>query len=133
LVSSFDIDYCADVFGPQFTREVIDANVRRTNANYGGALGYNVGMSHHQAHQRATTSVDLLSLLQGTNVVFANGSEDPWHALSVYHPLNVNVTSVLIDGTSHCKDMFAEGKADTDALKAGRKQIKAVLDSWLGK
>lgn len=131
MISSFDIDYCADVFGPQFTREVIDANVRRTNAYYGGALGYNV--RHRQAHQRTTTSVNLLSLLQGTNVVFANGSEDPWHALSVYHPLNVNVTSVLIDGTSHCLDMYADAKGDTDALKAGRKQIKAVLDAWLGK
>jgi len=33
---------CTDVFGPQFTRETIDANVRKTNAYYGGALGYNV-------------------------------------------------------------------------------------------
>jgi len=106
---NFDVDFCADVYGPQFTRDTIDANVRATNAYYGGAYAYN-----------------------GTNVVFANGSEDPWHALSVYNPLNPDsVTSVLIDGTSHCYDMYADADTDTDALTAGRAQIKAVLDSWL--
>jgi len=106
---NFYVDFCADVYGPQFTRDTIDANVRATNAYYGGAYAYN-----------------------GTNVVFANGSEDLWHALSVYNPINVNVTSVLIDGTSHCYDMYADMDSDTDALTAGRAQIKAVLDSWLG-
>jgi pimeloyl-ACP methyl ester carboxylesterase len=106
---NFYVDFCADVYGPQFTRDTIDANVRATNAYYGGAYAYN-----------------------GTNVVFPNGSEDPWHALSVYNPINVNVTSVLIDGTSHCYDMYADDDSDTDALTAGRAQIKAILDSWLG-
>jgi len=106
LPVNFFIDLCADVFGPQFTRETIDANVRRTNACYGGALGYN-----------------------GTNVVFVNGSEDPWHPLGVYYPINVNVTSILIDGTSHCADMIT---SDMDAVIAVQEQINAVLGSWLG-
>jgi len=109
LPVNFFVDFCTDVFGPQFDRSYIDANVRKTNAYYGGQWAYN-----------------------GTNVVFPNGSEDPWHVLSVYYPLNVNVTSILIDGTSHCYDMHKDQSWDVKALKDARKQIKAILGSWLG-
>ena len=65
-------------------------------------------------------------------MVFPNGSEDPWHVLGVFYPLNVNVTSILIDGTSHCYDMYNDESWDKKQLKDARKQIKSILGGWLG-
>jgi len=111
LPVNFAVDLCTDVFGDEYTRAYTDSGVRASNALYGGQDAYN-----------------------GTNVVFVNGSEDPWHVLSVlgdHKPLNVNVTSILIPGTSHCEDMYHQEKYDKEALKDARKQIKKVLRSWL--
>jgi len=112
LPVNFATDICADVFGEQFNRTATEGGVRNANWLYGGSDNYN-----------------------GTNVVFVNGSEDPWHVLSVYKPANpdpnANVTSILITGTSHCEDMYHQEQYDKAGLKAARKQIKKVLKSWL--
>uniref|UniRef100_A0A915DMN7 Uncharacterized protein n=1 Tax=Ditylenchus dipsaci TaxID=166011 RepID=A0A915DMN7_9BILA len=110
---NFYVDMCADVFGKDlFNRATIDAKVKATNDFYGGNENYN-----------------------GTNVFFVNGSEDPWHPLSAYHfhnkNNNVNVTSILIEGTSMCEDMYRGNHYDTPELKAARKKIRAQLKSWL--
>ncbi|KAI1714120.1 serine carboxypeptidase s28 domain-containing protein [Ditylenchus destructor] len=105
------LDICYDVFGAEFTRARVDGGVRNTNYMYGGSENYN-----------------------GTNVVFVNGSEDPWSWLGVYKPLNPDsVTSILIEGTSHCADMMREEKNDVKVLKDARKQIKDILIKWLKK
>jgi len=110
LPVNFFIDMCDDVFGG-FNRSVIDANVQRTNDYYGGNENYN-----------------------GTNIVFVNGSEDPWHMVSAYQfksRKSKNVTSILIDGTSHCEDMYRGEFYDRPPLKAAHKQIRAQLKKWL--
>ncbi|CAG2104830.1 unnamed protein product [Medioppia subpectinata] len=74
---------CAQIFGPEFTVQTIQKAVDRTNAYYGG-LKPNV-----------------------TNVVFPNGSLDPWHALSVLKDLNNSTKAVVIEGGGHCDDIEA--------------------------
>ncbi|KAI1698357.1 serine carboxypeptidase s28 domain-containing protein [Ditylenchus destructor] len=103
------LDICYDVFGPEFTRARVEGGVRHMNYLFGGQDNFN-----------------------GTNVVFVNGSEDPWSALSVYKPLQPDtVTSIFIEGTSHCADMMREQRNDVKVLKDARKQIKRSLTKWL--
>ncbi|KAI1710169.1 serine carboxypeptidase s28 domain-containing protein [Ditylenchus destructor] len=99
------MDLCYDVYGKD--RDYVDAHVRATNADYGGQDYYN-----------------------GTQVVFVNGSEDPWNPLSVYNPKDKSVSSFLIDGSSHCEDMFILGDYDTKAVKKAHRAIKKILKSW---
>ena len=50
------IDMCTDIFGPKFSRAMIEDAMAATNVEYGGQW------------------------LAVTNVVFVQGSIDPWHA-----------------------------------------------------
>ncbi|KAI1697024.1 serine carboxypeptidase s28 domain-containing protein [Ditylenchus destructor] len=68
-----------------FNENSIQAAVDKTNSFYGGNKNFNA-----------------------TNVVFVNGSEDPWHTLSVYDTPNDSVKSILVQDTSHCADYYAE-------------------------
>ncbi|KAI1723136.1 serine carboxypeptidase s28 domain-containing protein [Ditylenchus destructor] len=106
---NFDIGTCTDVFGPQFNRTYTDAAVQNANDLYGGNENFN-----------------------GTNVVFVNGSEDPWHVLSVLNDIpQKNVTSILMSGTSHCEDMMDQDKSDKRELKQARKKIREIITNWL--
>jgi hypothetical protein len=114
LPINFLIDYCPDIFGDDYNRTRLDNGVSDTNWRYGGQDNYN-----------------------GTNVVFVNGSEDPWHMLSVFGPHqplqgdNGNVTVMLIPGTSHCQDMYKWEPGDKDVVKVAHKKIKAILIDWV--
>uniref|UniRef100_A0A915D5H4 Serine protease K12H4.7 n=1 Tax=Ditylenchus dipsaci TaxID=166011 RepID=A0A915D5H4_9BILA len=89
LPTNYYTDLCSLAYGKQFTRDVLDAGQRRTNAVYGGQDNFT-----------------------GTNVVFVNGSEDPWHPPSVYNPVGANNTVIFIDATSHCYDMYPPMRSD---------------------
>jgi len=109
---NFLVDLCSDVFGPDFNRSRLDGTVRNTNWLYGGQDGYN-----------------------GTNIMFINGGEDPYHVLSVYGPhlpLNPDsVTAILMDGTTHCEDMAKWRDGDKDTITATHKLIKKQLSKWV--
>jgi len=106
------IDFCPDVFGDDYNRTRLDNGVRNTNWLYGGQDNYN-----------------------GTNVIWVNGSEDPWHVLSVWYPdhppQNVNNTIFLIPGTSHCQDMYKWEPGDVEVIKMAHKRIKRILITWV--
>uniref|UniRef100_A0A915DD02 Uncharacterized protein n=1 Tax=Ditylenchus dipsaci TaxID=166011 RepID=A0A915DD02_9BILA len=77
----FNTDLCSDVFGKEFDAESLKKSIQKTNQFYGGSQNFN-----------------------SSNTIFINGSEDPWHPLSVYDTPNDSVESILILGTSHCQD-----------------------------
>ncbi|CAG2114261.1 unnamed protein product, partial [Medioppia subpectinata] len=103
----FYIQQCADVFGPQFTAQTIQKGVDRTNAKYGG-LKPNV-----------------------TNVVFPNGSLDPYHALSVLKDLNKSTKAVMIEGCAHGGDMWGSSPNDSQSLKNAHKLIEQQIGEYL--
>jgi len=107
------IDYCPDIFGDDYNRTRLDNGVRDTNWRYGGQDNYN-----------------------GTNVMFVNGSEDPWHVLSVFGPHmplnpNGNVTKLYINGTSHCQDMWKWEPGDVPVVKTAHRLIKDKITDWV--
>lgn len=102
----FDI-MCRDVYNIDlFT---VENNVRWTNEYYGG--------------KNISTSA--------TNIVFPNGSIDPWHALSVTQNLSDSLVAVFIQGTSHCADMLDPSDDDPVSLTKGRAAISEAIGSWL--
>ena len=66
---------CADVFGEDFTHEMMERSIAQTNIEYGGF----------------TPAV--------SNVVFVHGSVDPWHAMGVLEDLSAQATAIYITGS----------------------------------
>ncbi|KAI1693470.1 serine carboxypeptidase s28 domain-containing protein [Ditylenchus destructor] len=93
-----------------FNESSIQAAIDKTNAFYGGSKNFNA-----------------------TNVVFVNGSEDPWHPLSVYDTPNDSVKSILVQGASHCADYDVIDEAEVpEAMINARERVKLEIAHWLG-
>eukprot|EP01034_Spumella_vulgaris_P024824 gene24824-31211_t len=73
--------------------------------------------------------------IAGTNIVFATGSTDPWHALAVNNATAAlsesSETKVYIDSTAHCMDLYAPKSSDSAALTFARQVIHDNVDKWL--
>ncbi|XP_076289250.1 putative serine protease K12H4.7 [Lasioglossum baleicum] len=104
----FFIQQCTDVFGPRYNIHLLKSAVDRTNTLY-GALDLKV-----------------------TNVVFVQGSIDPWHMLGITKSVDPYAPAILIDGTAHCANMYPPSKNDSPDLKNARIQIADLLNHWVG-
>jgi serine protease 16 len=67
----------------------------------------------------------------GTNVIFSNGDDDPWRALSVTRPLGPTVPSVLISGQAHCANWYKATKTDPSNLIRGRELVASYVAYFL--
>jgi len=69
-----------------------------------------------------------------TNTAFTNGNVDPWSALGNYqtYPEYAQSTTILIEGTAHCADLYPPREQDLPGLVAARQQQEALLRKWLG-
>ena len=65
-----------------------------------------------------------------TNIVFPNGSIDPWHALGVLKS-DGSLVAVFIDGTAHCANMYPAAPTDLPGLTQARATITATIQEWL--
>uniref|UniRef100_A0A915CUJ7 Uncharacterized protein n=1 Tax=Ditylenchus dipsaci TaxID=166011 RepID=A0A915CUJ7_9BILA len=104
--------FCGDVQAnlcKQFDRAYTDSMVDYTNQVFGGLDTY---------HNKK-------------NIVFLNGSEDPWHKLSVLSDVNQHVRSYLIEGTSHCYDMYAVNSFSMQGHVDAHEIAKSELKKWL--
>lgn len=69
---SWFVQQCIDIFGPQFNASAIANNVAWTNTVYGGKD------------------------VEGSNILFPNGSIDPWHALGIISDISASEQAVYI-------------------------------------
>ena len=90
----------------------IPININTTNEFYGG-LNFN------------KTAV--------TNIIFPNGSIDPWHSLSITVNVSASVIAVFIHGTANCANMYPASPYDRPELIDARKQIDSILGEWLAR
>lgn len=105
---NFSIQQCIDIFGAKFNADLIQKGINRTNTNY-GAYG-----------------------MKPTKVVFPNGSIDPWHALSfTTTSVDQPFTTIYIDGTAHCANMYPSTPVDPPQLTEARKTINTLIGQWL--
>ncbi|KAF4517838.1 hypothetical protein B566_EDAN008780 [Ephemera danica] len=103
----FSLLWCSNVYGPEFTKEVNQAGIDRTNLQNGG-LNPDV-----------------------SRVLYVHGSLDPWHALGIQSDLNADSPVVMIAGESHCRDIGTPNPMDSQALKDARIQIDNIIAAWL--
>ena len=68
-----------------------------------------------------------------SNIIFPNGSIDPWHALSVTWNVSESLVAVFIEGTAHCANMYPPRSTDLPSLTAARDTISHTIGQWLGK
>ncbi|EPB73806.1 serine carboxypeptidase S28 [Ancylostoma ceylanicum] len=70
----------------------------------------------------------IIEYWQGSNVVATNGDIDPWHALGLYKSNDASVVTFLLNGSSHCADMFLP--STPDIVKA-QTLIEQNVRRWL--
>jgi len=73
--------------------------------------------------------------IAGTNIVFAAGTIDPWHALGVTNSTPTlpqdSEEPVYILGTAHCNDLYAPSPSDPESLTYAREVIADYVAAWL--
>jgi pimeloyl-ACP methyl ester carboxylesterase len=79
----------------------------------------------------------LKAVLQGSNILLSNGSQDPWSILSILpgSPLaseNANLQTYLVDQGSHCSDLVSPTSHDSASLIQARQTFTDLATSWLG-
>lgn len=105
---TFSYAQCVDIFGEDFGPLRQEADIVRTNTNYG--------------ELRART----------TNVLFVHGSIDPWHALGLTRSPHAGMPTVYIEGTAHCANMYEPQPGDMPQLKQARLEIQKFISEVLG-
>ena len=98
---------CQEVFG--ITPDKVKANIQNTNNYYGG----------RDINKKVT------------NIVFPNGSIDPWHALGILKDITSHLKAVYITGTAHCANMYPSSKYDRKELIKAREKISDIVGEWL--
>ena len=69
-----------------------------------------------------------------TNILFTNGSSDPWSVLSLTDEeelTNSNISIYVIEDAVHCEDIYASYSEDSDELIASRTLFRDLATIWL--
>jgi len=94
---------CRDIFGPQY----VNPNIQWIITDYGS------------------------DSIRASNIVFPNGSIDPWHKLGVLEAPVHSEPTVLINGTAHCADLYAPTSTDLPGLVQARILEVEQIKKWL--
>ena len=97
------VDMCTDVYGI----EGLTPDIDWTNTFYG--------------------STDI----QVSNVVFPDGSVDPWHVLALLDSDLPTSPSIYMNGTAHCADLYPPAADDPEDLTNCRTQEVNLIAQWL--
>ncbi|KAL3847426.1 hypothetical protein ACJMK2_018335 [Sinanodonta woodiana] len=97
---------CAQVFGYNYFCAA-ETGAQETNLYYGGFY------------------------MQLTRAVFPSGSNDPWHALAFNNTKIPDTVPILIEGNSHCADMYSSTPDDSPQLKNARETINSLIGRWI--
>ncbi|KAI1728727.1 serine carboxypeptidase s28 domain-containing protein [Ditylenchus destructor] len=100
---------CTDIFGPEYDLQSVRKAIEQINNFYGGTDKFNA-----------------------TNVIFINGSEDPWRTASIIKssPNNAYI-SLNIEGSSHCRDMFRPSSTNFPALNWAHNVTSTEISKWI--
>lgn len=109
--SQFPIEFfnqaCEDVFGAVYSTENAQEDSNRINVVHGGLRP------------------------EVTNVVFTQGTLDPWRSLGVQEDLNENAPAIFIQNASQANDLAASNERDSEPLREAKLRIKELLHLWI--
>ncbi len=67
-----------------------------------------------------------------SNVVYVHGTVDPWHQMGIYEgEMSDDAPYILIEGSSHCADMYEPDRISSPELEEARAQIRDYIATWL--
>lgn len=66
-----------------------------------------------------------------TNVIFTQGSVDPWRSLGVMEDLNDDALAIVIEGASQANDLGPVHDYDSPALVVAKEEIQQIVREWL--
>lgn len=104
---AFSVQFCIDLFGSQYTENFLDQAIDATNMQY-GALD-----------------------IDTDRIFYTYGTIDPWHALGLVNSTNPLSPSILVNGASHCADMYEIGTADFEELQNAKRSVLEQVQNWL--
>jgi len=96
------VDMCNDIFGMP-----LSPDVNWTNTYYGGRD------------------------VEGSNIVFPNGSVDPWHKLGILDTINPSLPAYYMQGTAHCADLYPPRATDLPTLTNTRMHEQKLIAQWI--
>ncbi len=68
-----------------------------------------------------------------SNVVYVHGTVDPWHTAGIFEgEMSEEAPYILIQGSSHCADMYDPARITSPELEEARAQIREYVRTWLG-
>lgn len=95
---------------------------------FGIEYGANTDKINHNYYQP-------LQLSSTRDILFTNGSDDPWSKLSLAkgngNTTNPYLSYYTIAGAAHCDDLRLAKATDSSALKGARARLRQLLDKWL--
>uniref|UniRef100_A0A914S769 Serine protease K12H4.7 n=1 Tax=Parascaris equorum TaxID=6256 RepID=A0A914S769_PAREQ len=124
-VSDLDIQYFFSILYDKFQGAV------QYNNDNSGSYATGGGIREVCGYMLNDAKTPVKNVADGTNVLFTNGNIDPWHALSKYDGTG-SVTTVLMNGTAHCADMYPPRDEDAADLAPTRELIAEKIAEWLG-
>jgi pimeloyl-ACP methyl ester carboxylesterase len=107
----------------------------RINAAYHSRVCERLFNINTPAQTEKTNALYYAPILESrtTNILFTNGSEDPWINLSITsenkNDVNPNVTSTVIAGAAHCDDL---GSSFGQEVAKAKKLFLDLAKNWLG-
>ncbi|XP_054167526.1 lysosomal Pro-X carboxypeptidase-like [Oppia nitens] len=66
-----------------------------------------------------------------TNIIFSQGSRDPWSVGGVLKTVAPSLPAILIPNACHHEDLRSEGPNDPPELKAARNQEIQIIGDWI--
>lgn len=69
--------------------------------------------------------------MKASNIIFSNGTLDPWHAGGVLEQVSDETISIFIENSAHHLDLRLPNAADPSTLTAARKTETEWIAKWI--
>ena len=92
---------------------------------YGENPQYNWALDYFGGHDPKK------DFMKASNIVFSNGSLDPWHAGGILEQVSPWTTSIYIQDSAHHLDLRLPNKDDTQALTEARQKEAELIAKWI--
>jgi len=123
MVMPFASNSSTSMFPPSEWDE--DANTAFCQAEYDETPQYNWALDYFGGR------VPKRDFAKASNIIFSNGSLDPWHAGGVLEQVSPDVVILFIEDSAHHLDLRLPNEADPQTLVDARKVETETIAAWI--
>ena len=100
-------------------------NTAQCEAEYGESPQYNWALTYFGGKNPKK------DFMHASNIIFSNGTLDPWHAGGVLEQVSKETISIFIENSAHHLDLRLPNAADPESLTAARKTETEWIAKWI--